>query len=159
MVWLPVMMRIARRKIRTSDVLWKMYITKEGTGGFAEFVWFEGTSKPDGTGGQWILNESSQTQVDILQIDWKKTGTSISSIKYTIVKNLDPLKTSYIEYGLTTGTLNAYYAIHYYSGVKFSDVNVEWNTTTHNGRVKSLDYLGDIDWYCWDSNKININCL
>ena len=46
-------------QIRTSDVAWKMYITKEGTGGFPEFVWFEGTSKLDGTGGQWILNQSS----------------------------------------------------------------------------------------------------
>ena len=48
--------------------------------------------------------------------------------------------------------------IHYFNGVKFSDVNVEWNTTTSNGHVKSVDYLGDSNWYCWDSNKVNIEC-
>lgn len=143
--------------IGASDIKWKMYITNEGTGGFAEFLWFEGTSKPDGKGGQWIFYESSQSQGALLQIDWTKTGSTVGSVKYTLVKN-DAYQTSYIEYGLTTGTLNAFYNIHYFNGLKFSDVNVEWNTTTNNGRVKSLDYLGDTNWYCWDSNKVNIIC-
>ena len=145
-------------QIRTNDVLWKMYITKEGAGGFAEFVWFEGTSKTDGTGGQWILNQSSQSPKAMLQVDWAKTGTSISSVKYTLVKD-DSFKNNYIDYGSTTSPLNAYYNIHYLNGVSISDAYVEWNTTTHNGRVKSIDYLGDSNWYCWDLNKININCI
>jgi hypothetical protein len=144
-------------QIGASDVVWKMYVSKEGDGSFPEFVWFEGTSKLDGTGGQWILNQSSSVQEPILQIDWTKTGSSIGSVKYTYVKN-DAFLNSYIEYGLTTNTLNAYYTIHYYNDLKFSDVNVEWNTTTHNGRLKCLDYLGDSDWHCWDANKINITC-
>jgi hypothetical protein len=148
-------------EIRTSDVAWKMYIAREGTGSFPEFVWFEGTSKLDGTGGQWILNQSSLSPTPILQIDWTKTGTSVGAIKYTYVKNADSFKTSYIEFGLTTGSLDAYYTVHYYNSntLKFSDVNVEWNTSTHNGRVKCLDYLGDINWHCWDANKINVTCL
>ena len=97
-------------QISTSDVLWEMYITEEGTGGFTEFLWIEGTSKLDGTGGQWILNQNPQTPVAMLQIDWTKTGTSIGSVTYTYVKN-DPFKSSYIEYGLTNAALNAYYTI------------------------------------------------
>ena len=143
--------------IRASDVQWKMYIAKEGTGGFTEFLWFEGTSKLDGNGGQWILYQSATAPDAILQIDWTRTAAAIGNIKYTYIKN-DSFKNSYIEYGLTTNALNAYYIIHYYNGVKFSDVNVEWNTTTHNGHVKSVDYLGDSNWYCWDANKINITC-
>jgi len=143
--------------IMTGNVAWKMFITKEGTGGFTDFLWFEGTSKLDGTGGQWILNQSSVVPTAILQIDWTKSGTSMGTVKYTYIKN-DTFKTSYIEYGLTTAALNAYYTIHYYNQVKFSDVNVEWNTTTHNGRVKCPEYLGTSDWYCWDANKINIVC-
>jgi hypothetical protein len=144
--------------IRSNDVQWKMYVSKDGTDAFTEFVWFEGTSKIDGTGGQWILNESSQVPDALLQIDWTKTSTGIGSVKYTYVKN-DSFKTSFIEYGLAPGTLlDAYYTIHYYNNVKFSDVNVEWNTTTHNGHVKSPEYLGDSNWYCWDSNKINTVC-
>ena len=147
-------------QIRTDDVLWKMYISKEGTGAFAEFVWFEGTSKLDGTGGQWKLNQSAQNKVPILQIDWTKNGNSVGMVKYTYIKTGDPFKDSYIEYGLTTNTLNAYYAIHYYDPgyLQFYDLNVEWNTTAHNGRVKCLGHFGNSDWYCWDGNYNNIIC-
>jgi hypothetical protein len=143
--------------IRSTDVQWKMYITKDGTDAFAEFLWFEGTSKVDGTGGQWILYQSALVPDALLQIDWTKTSTSVGYVKYSYVKN-DYFSNSYIEYGLTTNDLNAYYTIHYNNNVKFSDVNVEWNTTTHNGRVKSPEYLENTNWYCWDSNKINVVC-
>jgi hypothetical protein len=144
-------------EIRASDVQWKMYITRTGTGGFDEFLWFEGTSKSDGSAGQWTLNQDPQAPVSFLQIDWAKTSSVVGNIKYTYLKN-DAFKTSYIEYGLTSNALNAYYTVHYYNGVKFSDVNIEWNTTTKNGHVKSVDYLGDASWYCWDSNRVNTVC-
>jgi len=152
-------------QIRTSDVLWKMYITREGTGGFAEFIWFEGTSKLDGSGGQWILNHSSQFKEPVLQIDWTKTAAGIGTVKHTYVRALndnrvtDPFKTSYIEYGKTTSTTyNAYYTIRYYNGQSFSDMNVEWSTTGKNGRVKCQPYFGDTNWYCWNGNYVNIIC-
>lgn len=144
--------------IAETVVNWKMYITKEGNGGFPEFVWFEGTSKVDGTEGQWILNQSAAAPIPLLQIDWTKSGSVLGTVKYTYVKKYDAFETSSIEYGLTSNALIAYYTIHYYNGAKFSDVNVEWNTSTHNGRVKCLDYLGTTDWYCWDDNKINKIC-
>ena len=144
-------------QIRSNDVQWKMYISKDGTDSFTDFLWFEGTSKLDGTGGQWILYQSVLVPDALLQIDWTKTSTGVGTVKYSYVKN-DSFKNSSIEYGLTTSDLNAYYTIHYYNGVKYSDVSVEWNTTTHNGHVKSVDYLGDANWYCWDANKINIVC-
>jgi len=145
-------------QISGTDALWKMYVTKEGTGGFAEFVWFSGTSKLDGSGGQWILNESAAVPEALLQIDWTKTGAAVGSVKYTLIKNNDTNKGGYIEYGLTSGVFNAFYNIHYFNAVKFSDVNVEWNTTTLNGRVMSSDYQGGT-WFCWDSNKVNTICL
>jgi hypothetical protein len=144
-------------QVGATNVSWKMYITQEGTGGFPEFTWFEGTSSSDDTSGQWIFNYNPADPVAYLQIDWTKTGSSIGSIKYTYIKN-DSFKNSYIVYGLTSAALNAYYTINYYNGSKFSDVNVEWNTTTRNGHVKSVDYMGDNNWYCWDSNKINVIC-
>jgi hypothetical protein len=143
--------------IRSTDVQWKMYISRTGTGAFAEFVWFEGTSKIDGTGGQWILYKDVVSPETLLQIDWTKTGSTVGYVKYSYVKN-DAFLNSFIEYGLTANALNAYYTVHYFNGVKFSDVNVEWNTTTHNGRLKTVDYLGDDNWYCWDSNKVNTVC-
>lgn len=145
-------------EIRANDVAWKMYITKDGTAGFTDFLWFEGTSKLDGLGGQWTLYQSPQSPTAILQIDWTKTGTSNGTVKYTYIKENDAFKDSYIEYGLITNPLNAYYTIHYYKDGEFSDVFIEWNTTNHNGRVKSLEYLPDANWYCWNEQKINVNC-
>jgi hypothetical protein len=140
-------------QIGASDVKWKMYIS----GSFAEFLWFEGTSKLDGTGGQWILNESSQSQVSFLKIDWTKTSSSIGSITYTYLKN-NSFKNSTIKYEMVSGTFDSKYAVYYFNGLKFSTVNIEWNKTGHDGRVMSADYL-DGDWKCWNANKINQTCL
>lgn len=151
-------------QIRASDVQWKMYITREGTGGFPEFVWFEGTSLLDGTGGRWTLNHSSQFKEPLLQIDWTRTGTTVTSVKFTYVRTLndnrvaDPFKNSSIEYGRLTGTYNSYYEINYFNGLKFSAMRVEWNSTTRNGRVQCLDFFGNNNWNCWDGNLVNITC-
>jgi hypothetical protein len=151
-------------QIRSTDVLWNMYISREGTGAFNEFLWFEGTSKLDGTGGQWILYHSHTFQEPVLQIDWTKTGTSVATIKYTYVRSLDdlrvtdPFKNSYIEYGKTTGTLDAYYNIYYYNGAEFSIMNVKWSTTGHNGNVTCVDFFGDSVPHCWDGNYVNVTC-
>jgi hypothetical protein len=143
-------------QIMTSDVEWTMYVSSDN---ISEFIWFKGTSELDGTGGRWTLNESADSPTPLLQIDWTKTSSIIGSIKYTYVKNTLPFNTSYIEYGLTTGDLDAFYTIHYYdnSTKAFSDVNIKWNTTTNNGSVSCSDYLEGKE-YCWDSNKINIVC-
>lgn len=152
-------------QIRSTDVLWKMYITRTGTGGFSEFMWFTGTSKLDGTGGQWTLNYSPAEQVPLLQIDWTKTGTAIGSVKYTYIKETlpggttaNPFKTSYIIYGKTTGTLNAFYTISYYYNSALADFSVEWNTTGKNGRVRSLGFYGNNDWHCWDGSYVDVIC-
>lgn len=149
--------------IQTTDVKWTMYVTKEGTGGFTEFIWFEGTSKIDGTSGQWILNHSSQYKEPVLQIDWTKTGTDLYTVKYTYVRTqndsraADPFKGSYIEYGKTSSTA-AYYTIHYWNGLAFSDMNVQWNPSDKSGKVKCQLYFGDTNWYCWNANHVNVVC-
>lgn len=141
--------------IGASDVKWEMYITDA----VAEFKWFEGTSKLDGTGGQWLLSESNLVQTPILQIDWTKSGTAMGTMKYTYLKS-GSSNGAYIEHGLTSNSLNAYFTIHYYSAAlgRFSDVNIEWNTTSRNGRIKSSDYANG-QWQCWDANRVNTaNC-
>jgi hypothetical protein len=137
-----------------------MYISKEGTGGFSDFLWFEGTSKLDGSEGQWILYESQQNPVEVLRIDWSVTGDKIGMIKYSYTKSGNVFNGSYIEYGLTADDLNAYYTIHYYNSSYqlFYDLNVEWSTTLHNGMVQCEDYFGTPDWYCWDGNFLNVTC-
>lgn len=141
-----------------AEVQWEMYIAKEGADAFAEFKWFDGTSKVDGTGGKWTLVESNTSQTPILQIDWTKSGTEIGTVKYTYLKSGNS-NGAYIEYGLTNNAYNAYFTVHYYSSslAKFSDVNIEWNTSTKEGRIKSSDYLLG-SWYCWNAQKINVDC-
>jgi hypothetical protein len=143
-------------EIRASDVKWEMYVAREGTDAFAEFKWFEGTSKLDGSGGQWILSESNLLQTPILQIDWTKSGTTIGNVKYTYLKS-GSSNGAYIDHGLTTSSLNAYFTIHYFSTslARFSDVNIEWNTTSGNGRIKSSDFL-DGEWHCWDTGHLDL---
>jgi hypothetical protein len=145
-------------EIRSTDVLWKMYVTKEGPGGYTDFLWFEGTSLPDGSGGEWKVKESNASQVELFNITWTSSGSAVRTVRYEYVKSGDR-KGSFIKYGLTGGALNAYYEVRYFeSGLaKLSDVNIEWNSSTKNGRIKSMDYLLG-GWYCWDSNKVNVNC-
>jgi hypothetical protein len=143
--------------ISTNSVSWKMYITLEGTGGYTEFLWIEGTSKTDGSGGQWIFKQSPQVALSLFQTDWTKSGDEITSVKYTYIKN-DTYKDSFIIYSiLSTGNLDASYNIHF-SNDLYSDSDIEWNTITINGRLKCTDYLHNENWYCWDSNKSNVQC-
>ncbi len=147
-------------QILSDNVRWKMFISREGTGGFEEFLWFEGVSEKDGSQGQWTFYESHQVKVPVLQIDWSVTGNKIGQIKYTYIKTGNPFKDSWIIYGLTTGDLNAFYEIHFFNttSLKFYDVEVKWNTTNHNGRVKCEAHFGDNAWYCWDGGFANISC-
>ncbi len=83
----------------------------------------------------------------------------MSTVRYTYIRNGDPLKESYIEYGRqTSGPYNAYYEINYYNGAQFADVEVKWNTGTKIGRVRAPLAFPTSDWYCWDSNFNNVEC-
>ena len=154
-------------QIQTSNVKWEMYISKTGVGAFSEFLWFSGTSALDGKSGQWILNHSQTFQEPLLQIDWTVTGTDVGNIKYTYIRDkndnraTDLFKNSYIEYGLTSTTLNAYYTVHHNistTTTDFKDVYIEWSTTNHNGRIKAVHYFQDSNWHCWDATGNDVTC-
>lgn len=153
-------------QVRSSDVKWEMYISREGIGAFSEILWYEGTSKLDGKSGQWVLNHSQTFPEPMLQIDWSAAGTGVSGIKYTYIRDkkddrsVDPFKNSFIEYGLTTNTLNAFYNIHQNTGAVnvFNDVSIEWSTTIHNGHIKANYYFQDTNWHCWNEIGNNVTC-
>lgn len=153
-------------EVRTTDVKWEMYISKEGVGAFSELLWYQGTSALDGKSGQWILNHSQQFPEPAIQIDWQVVGSDIGNIKYTYIRDLkddrtsDPFKTSFIEYGLTSNTLNAFYNVHLNNGVQgvFNDVFIEWSTTIHNGHIKANYHYQDDLWHCWNETGENVTC-
>jgi hypothetical protein len=154
-------------QVRTTDIKWEMYISRAGIGAFSEILWYEGTSKLDGKSGQWVLNNSQTFPEPMLQIDWSVVGTGVSGIKYTYIRDkkddrsVDPFKNSFIEYGLTTNTLNAFYNIHQNTGAVnvFNDVSIEWSTTIHNGHIKANYYFQDTNWHCWDEIGNNVTCV
>jgi hypothetical protein len=154
-------------QIQSTDIKWEMYISKTGDGAFDEFMWFSGTSDLDGKSGQWILNYSPLFKEPLLQIDWILNGTNIGSITYTYIRDLkdnrtaDLFKTSFIEYGLTTNSLNGYYTVHFNNSTTtadFKNVYIEWNTNAHNGHIKALHYYQDSNWHCWDGTGADIVC-
>ena len=147
-------------QIAETNVIWKMYITKEGTGGYSDFLWLEGTSELDGTAGQWKLYESPANPVEIVKIDWTAVSGTAASVKYTFTKTGNTFAGSNIEYGVTQNSLNAYYSIYYYNSTAedFFDMDVEWSSTLKNGRVKCPKVFGDTEWHCWDSNYLNADC-
>jgi|WetSurSiteA1Bulk_404760.scaffolds.fasta_scaffold14632_2 hypothetical protein len=153
-------------EVRATDIKWEMYISREGVDAFAEVLWYSGTSNLDGKSGQWILNRNQTFPEPLLQIDWKTEGSDVGDIKYTYIRDnkddgsVDLFKNSFIEYGLTTNTLNAFYNVHQNSGVAnvFNDVFIEWSTTGHNGHIKANYYFKDDLWHCWNSNGENEIC-
>lgn len=153
-------------EIRTSDVKWEMYISRDGVGAFTELLWYEGTSNLDGKSGQWVLNYNQTFPEPFLQIDWTVAGKDIGNIKYTYIRDKkddrspDMFKSSFIQYGLTTNSLNAFYNVHQNSGTAnvFNDVFIEWNTTAHNGHIKANYYFHDDLWHCWNETGTNVTC-
>jgi hypothetical protein len=154
-------------QIQDTVIKWEMYIAKAGEGAFAEFLWFEGTTDISGTSGLWILNNSPLFQQPALKIDWLLNGQAIGTVKFTYIRESDDtglpdrFKESYIEYGLNSNPLNAFYDIYMnISGTEddFRDVLIEWSTVDHNGRIKANYYYQNDLWHCWDINGADAEC-
>lgn len=153
-------------EVTGEEVLWKMYITKNGIGAFEEFLWFSGSSAMDGNSGFWLLNESAENPEAMLRIDWERTNDVIGTIRYTWVRELDEqenddmFKDSYLEYGLQEGDFDAYFEAYVYDSSRqdFSDVRIEWNRETFLGRVRSFDYFDNEEWHCWDGDGEDVPC-
>ncbi len=153
-------------KLEAEHVKWEMYITKAGIEPFDEFLWFEGTSKINGTSGQWILNHSAAFPEKTVQIDWKKDADQVGEIKYTYVRETnnigvaDSFKGSTLTYGLQEGEFNIYVNVHAFNVQlqTFTDSFIEWNRTSFNGHVKAEHFFNDSDWHCWDNQGNDVDC-
>lgn len=153
-------------EVVTDSVEWKMYVSKTGINGFDEFMWYKGMSAADRSGGYWILNRNNEFPEKMLRIDWTHENEEIGDIQFTIVRELNdnrqPEKNfgAYIHHGKTENFYNAYYDIHIYNDAKFDfvDVNIQWNQSTFEGRVKSPSAYNNALWHCWDSEGYDTDC-
>ena len=148
--------RLVATRISNEEFSAEMFISKTGAEAFEDFKWFEGTVRYDHTHASWKLYESPANNVQWLDIDWTKdweAGTS--EITYTIVKAGSEELGSYITYGITDDPeYDAFYTVFSAS----HEVNIQYNTGTKAGRVKSPEYFGDPDWHCWNEQFQDTDC-
>ena len=137
-------------KLSGSQVTWKMYISKAGD--YTDFNWFNGTADLTTTSGSWTMYESPANPVELLSINWDRTSATTGNITYTNVKAGDANNGGYISYGNSGSTDPAYGAYYTIYNISAGDlINIEWNTASKDGRVKSPTAFGDSNWHYWDS--------
>lgn len=140
----------------TDGVQWQMFVSKEGQ--YTDFLWFEGFSILPATEGTWTLNRYPLNPAAFLYIEWHRNPSeSTADIKFTNIVSGDPNAGSYIYAETTNDTLfNTKY--HIYNSGQGNLIEIEWHRTTKEGRIKDASYFGDDNWYCWDTNLMNITC-
>lgn len=137
------------------DISWELYVTRPGF--YQDFNWISGISAIDGSQGYWILREAPASPNDLLRIDWtydKQSDTG--TLEYTNIKPESPENGGYIAYGadINLQPYDAYYDI-YNKGLD-NLVQIEWNRTTHAGRVRNPNFFGDDEWHYWDDQLQDI---
>ena len=141
-------------QVNGEDVYWDMYVTKPGA--YLDFNWFSGVSARDGSNGTWTLRKDPSDPKDYLDIAWTyDKSTDTGTARYTNVLEGNAENGSYIYYGTNTDpTYDAFY--HIYSVSADNLVQIEWNRSSHAGRISNPGYFTDSDWHYWDENLQDI---
>ena len=138
-----------------SDVLWKMYVSKAGL--FDNFLWYEGVSALDGSGGTWSLNFSPLDPKSYITIVWSQGSDGVAEIKYTNAIPGEAGNGSYITYGMNNNTPhNRFYDIYNIEQTNLTEI--DWNSLTSEGQVKDPDHFSDSDTHCWDEMLQDTSC-
>lgn len=139
-----------------NKIQWDMYISKDKV--YSNFHWYSGYSNISGLEGKWTLNESNIKPSPLLEILWhRNTSTGASDIKYTNIVPNGPENGGYIYYSVTPGaTLDASYDI--FNKGENNLINIQWNKTSKNGRIKDAKHFLNTDWHCWDNLFLDCNC-
>ncbi|MCB0495690.1 MAG: hypothetical protein KDC79_06115 [Cyclobacteriaceae bacterium] len=142
-------------QLQGNEVVWKMYISEQG--GFQNALWYSGVMKADGTSGYWLLNYNGNNPTEYLRIDWAKEGEDIGTIKFTYTLDGSAEYGSYIEYSHSSETdFDRTYKV--YLSAYEANVTIEWNAETSNGHIMDSYYFQDVDYHCWDSDFMDVDC-
>ncbi len=141
---------------KNDEVKWEMYVSLEGD--FQDYLWYTGTHDVECTEGQWIINKSPSQDHQFLQIDWTRNKEdNTGTIKYTNIEPESADNGAYVHYGDgQEGSFDAFYNIYYVK--KDNLVEVNYNSTYNNGRIKDFETFEDNNWHCWDENWQDITC-
>ncbi len=141
--------------VQENSIYWEMFISKEGE--YTDFKWYTGTSMLDKSKVNWTLYNKPSDPTERLSIEYNKTSESTGNITYMNIIPSGAENGGYIKYGNDSDTdLNAYY--HIYNKGADNLIEIEWDQTTKDGRVKDENKFGDTEWHCWDVNLEDIDC-
>ncbi len=129
-------------------VTWEMYVN--------DFLWFEGHAKTDGTEGDWIFYDTDSTAT--IQVDWTfDNRDSTGTAQFTVINDQSDYYGSYIYYGNNLdGLYDCFFNIYNTGDTTSSEI--QWNSQTHIGRIKSEKIFSDLIWHCWDDSLNNCVC-
>ena len=148
--------KLVGNRLNNEEFNMRMYITKSGPRGYSSFMWFEGTVRYDHTHATWTLYESPNNPVELLTVEWNKNyETGASDITYEVVKETSEYEGDFIEFAVMP---EANYDAHYTITGQGSVVAIEWDSTTHAGRVMSMDWFQDELWHCWNEQLEDTDC-
>lgn len=143
-------------RFKWEGVSWEMYITKQGE--YEDFKWYTGTCDYTLTSGTWDLFLEPSNPVPFIDIEWHADpAEETGDLKYTNVIPESPGNGDYIFGELTNLTpYDALYDVYYKSADNL--LEIEWNSTTLEGRVRDPGHFGDTNWHCWDAEHEDIVC-
>jgi hypothetical protein len=137
--------------IENDSINMEMHISKDG--GFQDFVWYTGTFNLQRTEGRWAIQDNPENNTTCLNIRWHHDYENQTfDVQYTNVYPSGDYMGSFIKYGIRKdNAFNAFYTI--YSSPDDKSFDIDYNTTTHEGRI----YYESL-WHCWDVNFQDIVC-
>ena len=111
--------------------------------------WFDGVARYDHTRADWTFYKDGS--IPVLEIGWNKDfETEKADLTYTYIEPGQKETGSYIMWKYLPGMpYDATYMISMADGT----VDIQWNVSTIEGRIKDLSHFGDAEWHCWDSRE------
>lgn len=143
--------------LSAEEVQWEMYISQ--VGGFTDVLWYSGVTATDRTYAHWTLNRDGNNPTPFLQSDYQRNiNGDIASIRYTNVTPNVPENGGYIEFRQELGATPYDRAYDVYKAEIDNLLEIKWNSTTNEGRVKDAEKFIDNEWHCWGSNLMDTDC-
>ena len=141
-----------------SNTSWEMYISSStAMNEVNDFLWFEGTTK-DSLSANWTIYTNPSSPEKVIASEWERNqSTNESSLKYIYYNDDDKNNNSTITYTQLSNTeFDRTYDI-YLSSID-AEINIEWSSEFHNGRVQSQNHYKDKEWHCWNELFIDASC-
>lgn len=134
----------------------KLFFTLDST--YTNLLLFDGFFLPDSTNGFRQINkpDTGNTSVKFLKIEWNVISESKKEIKFTNLL-LDDKNGNSVLYKDSTDTQYDVY-LEFFNKASENYTFIEYNKMNFSGRIKDLNFFGDENWYCWDTNRENTDC-